>query len=101
MRGSLSEVAISCACLANPFDFHHHKMADAKLHEETVALATQADRYQCARGIEAVTFGDLLTLLAEALRQPSYAAARMHGRACMGAHAWARVGTCQLSRPCP
>ena len=96
---------------ANPFDFHHHKMADAKLHEETVALATQADRYQCARGIEAVTFGDLLTLLAEALRQPSYAAARMHGRACMGAHAWARMHgrACMgarghmpaLARPCP
>ncbi len=38
--------------------------------DATRALVAQADRWQCARGVDSTSFSDLLSLLSEALRLP-------------------------------
>ena len=42
-----------------------------------LASAAQADRWQCARGVDATSLADLLALLAEALHRPGWSAAVM------------------------
>ena len=54
---------------ANPFDFGHHHEEEkvTYLAEDTRVLVAQADRWQCAVGLQLDTFADVLALIAEAM----------------------------------